>query len=162
MRCGVWELRRRGESEGIFTEEGGLGLVELKIMGMKTIAEIVQCRWYDGAVLGRGDEADIIYHSGTDEGWISVAMSTKNVSKGSDKQEGAQRVSLCDAFKQSISDDIVDVETGGGVSSEVYARVRVIEEAEPGRQERALKETNSFPDIIPEDIVECLFEITRD
>ncbi len=66
---------------------------------MENIAEVVQRFEDERAGPGCGNEANTIDYGEADERRISVAMATEDVREGSDKEERAQRIPLCDAFK---------------------------------------------------------------
>jgi hypothetical protein len=135
----------RGEAEGSFAAESGLGLIELQIVSKKGITELVQCSRDKGAVLGCRNKANIVNDSGTNKGREHVAVVSENVGEGANEKEGAQRIALCNAFEQCIWDDAVHVEGREGVSGEMHAWVSVVKEAEPGREQGRLEKLDSAP-----------------
>ena len=100
-------------------------------MSVEDIAEIIQRLRDDRTGPRCRYEAEIIDDGGAYERWKSVTMAAKDVGKGSDKKERAQRIPLCNTFEQSVGDGIADVKARGWVGSEVYTRVGVVEKTKP-------------------------------
>ena len=86
------------------------GLVEREVVFAQARVEVVKSSRYKVTVF-RGKCQTYIVNDGCAYGfWVALAVFHQYVSKGDDKKERAEGVSLCYALFKGVADGIVDVE----------------------------------------------------
>jgi hypothetical protein len=131
-------------------------------MSVQDVVEVFKGSGDKIAMIGGRDKAYVINDRGSDEVGEPATMTAEDVRQGCDKEEGAEGVALSHPLVEGVRNYIVHAKRYRRISGKVHTWGRVVEETKPGCERRAVKELDRIPDISPEDVVECFFQIARD
>jgi hypothetical protein len=137
-------------------------LVEGEVVLAKASVEVKKSSRHKMAVFRGKKQTDIVNDSGANGLGVLLTMVHQYEGQGDNKEERAEGVPLRNPLFQGVADSVVYVEGRMRVGSEVHAGGIMVEETEPGGQSGAVNVLYSVPDVLAQDVVKSLLQITWD